>query len=115
MAHAAVPGVEQIGETVIDGACDWLDERQTDEPGEPGVARREPPDGDGAIGADVETAVSVDRMQAAAHVFETGAEARQRVRLEIDARNSMMPARAASTKRLRCQSMPALQTGHLVL
>ena len=40
MALAAVPGVEQIGETVIDGACDWLDERQTDEPGEPGVSRQ---------------------------------------------------------------------------
>src|SRR5580700_7446017 len=30
-------------------------------------------------------------------------------------RNSITPARAARTSRLRCQSMPALQTGHLVL
>src|SRR6202043_137016 len=30
-------------------------------------------------------------------------------------RNSITPARAAPTSRLRCQSMPALQTGHLVL
>jgi hypothetical protein len=84
MAHAAVPGVEQIGEAVIRNAGDWSDHWQADDAREPRIARREPPDGDGAIGTDMKPALGIDRVQTAAHVFQSGAEMRQRVRLKID-------------------------------
>src|SRR5262249_14757361 len=75
MALAAIPGVKQIGEAVINDAGDRPDHRQANAAREPAVARREPPDGDGAIGADVKVAAGIDRMQAAAHVLQTGAKA----------------------------------------
>ena len=79
-----VPGVEQIGKTVVDKTRDLTNDWQANEPAEPGVARRISPNRDCAIGADVEPAVGIDRVQAAAHVLKPSAEARQRIRLEID-------------------------------
>ena len=96
MAHAAVPGVEQIGKTVIGEACDRLDERQTDEPREPGVARREPPDGDGAIGADVRDSPSASTACRRRRTSSSPAPKRDSASgSRLMSRNSMTPARAA--------------------
>ena len=84
MPVPAIPRIEQIGKTVVDDARDLTNDGQADEPAEPGIARRVSPNGDSAIGADMESAVRIDRVQAAAHVFEAGAEARQRIRFPID-------------------------------
>ena len=73
MSLAAVPGMEQIGEAVVDEACDRPDRRQADEPRQPSVARRELPDRDRAIGADLQPPVGIDCMQATPHVFQSGA------------------------------------------
>jgi hypothetical protein len=84
MPFPAVPGVEQIGKTVIDQTRNLTNDWQANEPAEPGISRRISPNCDGAIGADMEPIVGIDCVQAAAHVLKPGAEARQRIRLEID-------------------------------
>jgi hypothetical protein len=75
MSLPPVPGVEQIGETVVDQTRDLTKDRQADEPAEPGIARRISPDRDGAIGADMEPTAGIDCVQAAAHILKPGAEA----------------------------------------
>ena len=57
----------------------------------------------------------VHTVEAAADGFDAGAEAGEGVGLRLMSRNSMAPLRAALTRRLRWKSMPASQTGHLVL
>lgn len=84
MPLPAVPGVEQIGETVVDQMRNLTNDWQADEPAEPGIARRISPNCDRAIGADMEPIVGIDCVQAAAHVLKPGAEAGQRIRLDID-------------------------------
>src|SRR5580704_1157558 len=84
MSFPAIPGVEQIGEPVIAESGDLMNARQADEPSEPAVARGRAPNGDGAVGADVETSVGIDAVQPAAHIRQRGAEAGQRIGLQID-------------------------------
>jgi hypothetical protein len=84
MPLAAIPGVKQIGEAVINDVGDRPDHRQADDAREPAVTRRELPDGDGAIGADVQVPVGIDRMEATAHIFQAGAETGERIGLQID-------------------------------
>jgi hypothetical protein len=115
MPFPAVPGVQQIGETVVDQTRDLTNDWQANEPAEPDISRRISPNRDGAIGADMELIVGIDCVQAAAHVFKPGAEARRRIRLEIDVAEFDDAGAAARVRRLRWKSMPALQTGHLVL
>src|SRR5580704_6672758 len=83
MPLAAIPGVQQIGKAVVCDACDWPDRRQSDDPRQPRVARRESPDGDGAIGPYVQVPIGIEPMQAE-HIFQLSAEAGERIRLEID-------------------------------
>src|SRR5499427_8300357 len=78
---AAVPGVEQVGEMVVAEAGDLAQDWQTQHPAQPEIARRAPPDFDRAVGADVEAIVRIDAVEAPPH---PGAEAGQRIRLEID-------------------------------
>ena len=84
MAFATIPGVEEIGEALVGKTCDLAHDGQAHQATEPGVARRTQPDLDGAIGADEEPALGVDRVQPAAYVFNPGAKARENVRFEID-------------------------------
>jgi hypothetical protein len=75
MPLAAIPGVEHIGEAVVNEDADAADARQAQHAPEPGVARRAQPDRDGAIGADMEPAIRIDAMEAATDVLDPGAEA----------------------------------------
>src|SRR5580704_1062552 len=81
---AAIPGVEQIGEPVIAETGDLMNARQADQPGEPAVARGCAPDRDRAVGADEEAAIGIDAVQPAAHIRQGGAEAGERIGLQID-------------------------------
>src|SRR5262245_38434515 len=84
VAFPPVPRVEQVGEAVVGQPGDLAQARQAQEPPEPGLARRAPPDLDGAIGADMQAALRVDAVQPAANVLDSGGKARKRLRLEID-------------------------------
>src|SRR5580700_228800 len=75
---AAIPGVEQIGEPVIAESGDLVNARQADQPSKPTVARSRAPDGDRAVGADMQPPIRIDAVQPAAHIRERGAEAGQR-------------------------------------
>ena len=83
-SFAAIPGVEQIGEPVIAESGDLMNARQAGEPGEPTVARGRAPNGDGAIGADVQAAIGVDAVQPAVHIRKRGAEAGERFGIQND-------------------------------
>src|SRR5450432_621501 len=84
MSLAAVPSVEQIGEAIISDARDLMDHRQAEHPPEPDVARGSQPNCYRAVGADVQPAVRVDRVQPAPHILDAGAEAGERIGLAID-------------------------------
>src|SRR3984957_15835345 len=84
VSFAAIPGVEQIGEPVIAETGDLMNARRADQRGEPAIARRRAPNGDRAIGADMEAAIGIDAVQPAAHIRKRGAEAGQRIGLEIN-------------------------------
>src|SRR5262249_6470891 len=84
MSLPAIPGIQEIGETVVGEARDLDHAGQADEASEPGVARRAPPDFDGAIRADMELAFGIERMQAPPHVLDIGAEAGEGIWLEVD-------------------------------
>ncbi len=79
-----VPGEEQVGEHIVAGAGDMADSRQAEQAPEPGVARGAQPERDGAIGADIKTAVGVNSMQAAAYIVDVRTEVLERVGLDID-------------------------------
>src|ERR1700722_1930621 len=84
MALPAVPGIEQIGEPVVDDARDLTNHGRADQPPKPYVTGGPEPGLDGAIGPDIQPALGVHGMQAAAHVFDPGTEAGKHVGLEID-------------------------------
>src|ERR1700722_4320643 len=84
MSLPVVPSVEQIGEPVIAETGDLMNARQAGEPSEPAIARRRAPNGDRAVSADVETSVGIDAVQPPAHIRQGGAEAGERIGLEID-------------------------------
>src|SRR5580700_1181464 len=81
---AAIPGVEQIGEPVIAETGDLMNARQADQPGEPAIARGRTPNFDRAVTADVEAAIGIDAVKPAAHIRKRGAEAGERIGLQID-------------------------------
>src|SRR5580704_9129030 len=68
VSFAAIPGVEQIGEPVIAETGDLMNARQADQRGEPAIAGGRAPNGDRAIGADMEAAIGIDAVQSAAHI-----------------------------------------------
>src|ERR1700704_2048066 len=70
MPFAPVPGVEQIGETIIGEACDGPDDGIAEERGQPTLARRPAPDCDRDVGTDDEATCFIRGMQPAAHVLE---------------------------------------------
>ena len=84
MALAAVPGVEKIGEAIVDKTRDLARPWQAHQPAKPCVPRCTQPDLDSAIGTYKEPPFSVDRVQPAAHVFNPGAKSGESGRLEID-------------------------------
>src|SRR6516162_3121083 len=79
---AAIPRVEEIGETVVSKAGDVTHHRQPQHATEPDIARRAPPDFDRAVGTDIEPIVRIDAMEAPPHILDAGAEAGKRLRLE---------------------------------
>jgi hypothetical protein len=84
MSLAAVPGIEQIGETIIGEARDRMDDGKGERPPKPDIAGSSQPDCDRTIGPEMQSTFGVDGMQAAANVFHAGAEAGERIGLEID-------------------------------
>src|SRR5713226_3950585 len=84
MSFAPVPGVEEIGEAVVDQARDGPHDRIAEERGEPALAGCQAPDRDRDIGADEKAPGVVRGMEAPAHVLERRAMGRERLRLEID-------------------------------
>jgi hypothetical protein len=84
MPLPAVPGVEQIGEPVISEARNLMDHRQAEQPPEPSLARGSQPNRDRAVGADVQPAVRIDRMQPATHVLDPDPETGKRVGRETN-------------------------------
>src|SRR5262245_38973639 len=84
MAFAAVPGVEQIGEAIVDEAGNLAHDRQAHQPAEPCVARCAQPDLGGTVGADEQPSFGIDRVQPAAHVLDPRAKNGESLRLEID-------------------------------
>ena len=79
-----VPGEEQVGEQIVAGVGYMANTRWTEQAAEPGVARSAKPNRDGAVGADIKTTVSIDRMQAAADIVDVRTEVLERVGLDID-------------------------------
>ena len=110
MAVPAIPRVQQIGKPVVGEAGNRPDHRQADEPPKPDVAGRSQPNRDRAVDSRVEAIVGIDRMQPAPDVVDPKAEARERIRLEIDVAKVDRAGPGGAN-----QSMPALHTGHLVL
>src|SRR5579862_803290 len=84
MPLPAVPGVEQIREPIISQPRNRINHRQAEEPPEPSLARGSQPNRDRAVSPDVQSAVRIDRMQPATHVFDPDAEAGQRLGRETD-------------------------------
>ena len=84
MPLPAVPGIEQIGEPVISKARNLMDHRQAEQPPEPSLVRGSQPNRDCAVGADVQPAVRIDRMQPATHVLNPDPETGKRVGSETD-------------------------------
>jgi len=115
VALPSVPGVQKIGKPIVCDARHRPDHRQADQPPQPDVPRRPQPNRDRAIDPRIEPVLAIDGIKPAPDIVDPEAEAYERVRLEIDVAKSIAPVRAARTRRLCCQSMPALQTGHLVL
>src|SRR6266545_1375225 len=84
MALAPVPGVEQVSEAVISETRDRPHDRVTEERGDPMLARRQAPNLDRDIGTDDKASSFVRGMETPAHIRERSAEARERLRLEVD-------------------------------
>src|SRR5215475_4236238 len=84
MPLAAVPSVEQVGETVVSEACDLAQHWQSQQVAEPDIPRGAPPDFDRAIGACVEPPFGIHTVETAPHILDPRTEARQGVRLQVD-------------------------------
>src|SRR5215472_13123201 len=84
MSLPAIPRIQQIRESIIHDARRRPDNWQAEQPPEPDVTRRSEPNRDRAVNPRVEPVVTIDSMQPAPHVIHSDAEARERVRLEID-------------------------------
>ncbi len=84
MSLAPVPGVEQVGEAIVDQAGERSDHGIAEERCEPALPRRHPPDFDRDIGADDQAAGFVGGMEPAADVLERGPMGGERFRCEID-------------------------------
>src|SRR5262245_19088311 len=114
-ASTPVPRVEQVGEAVVGQPGDLAQARQAQEPPELGLARRAPPDLNGAIGANVQAALRVDAVQPAANVLDSGGKARERVRLGMEVPEFDPAGPGGAYQRFCCRSMPALHIGQRVL
>jgi hypothetical protein len=63
----------------------------------------------------MEAALCINGMQPATHVLDPSAKAGERIRLEIDVMELDHARPGCPDEPACCHSMPALQTGHLVL
>src|SRR5262245_126606 len=84
MPPAAVPGVEQSGETVVSEARDLPQHWQPQQVAEPDIAGGTPPDFDRTIGADVEAAFGFHTVEPAPYVLDPCTEAHEGIRLQVD-------------------------------
>ena len=89
MSLAAVPGIEQIGETIIGEARDRMDDGKGERPPKPDIAGSSQPDCDRTIGPEMQSTFGVDGMQAALTLMQSRPEARwvmgwRRRRSELD-------------------------------
>jgi hypothetical protein len=84
MPPPAIPKVEQVGESIIADARNWMDQGEAKQRSEPDVARGSEPNGNRAIRAYEEATLRINGMQPTAHVLDPGAEAGEHIRLEID-------------------------------
>ena len=83
-AFAAVPGIEQVGETVVDEARDRQQHGIAEEGCQPTLAGRRAPDCDRDIGADEQPSRRIGGVQPAPDVLQPRAVAGECGRVEID-------------------------------
>src|SRR5262245_41313486 len=111
MPPAAVPGVEQSGETVVSEARDLPQHWQPQQVAEPDIAGGTPPDFVRPMAANVEQPSGFITLGRRPSFFIPSTEANEGIGSKFMSRNFVAPARPARTRRLFCRSMPPLQTG----